>query len=175
MRSILSPSEVAGARLFISKAECINCHNGPLLMGTAFHNTGVPAVPGLPADHGRQSGVEKLLGDEFNCLSRWSDAKQGDCAELRFAVTTGEQLDGAFKPPTLRNITETAPYMHAGQFANLSDVLKHYNAALSGPVGHSELKPLGLSPQEMGDLVAFLGSLSGPLAVPPELLVPPVP
>jgi hypothetical protein len=41
-------------------------------------------------------------------------------------------------------------------------------------VGHSELKPLGLSQQEMGDLIAFLGSLSGPLAAPQELLNRPV-
>ena len=173
MRTMLSTSEVAGAKLFITKAQCINCHNGPLLMGTAFHNTGVPAALGLAADHGRQSGVQKALADEFNCLSRWSDAKPEDCSELRFVARTGAQLDGAFKPPSLRNIAQTAPYMHAGQFASLTDVLNHYNAAKPGPVGHSELKPLGLSQGEMGQLVDFLGSLSGPLNVPPELLKPP--
>jgi cytochrome c peroxidase len=115
------------------------------------------------------------LNDEFNCLSRWSDATQEDCTELRFVARSGEQLDGAFKPPTLRNIAQSAPYMHAGQFANLGEVLKHYNEAKPGPVGHSELHPLGLSQQEMDDLVAFLGSLSGPLAAPAELLSPPAP
>ena len=173
MRELLSPSEIAGAKLFISKAQCINCHNGPLFMGTAFHNTGVPAAAGLPEDHGRQSGVLKVLDVEFNCLSQWSDAGPQDCAELKFVATTGEQLDGAFKPPTLRNIAQTAPYMHAGQFVALTDVLNHYNAAKPGPVGHSEIKPLGLSQQEMGELIDFLGSLSGPLAAPPELLKPP--
>lgn len=175
MREMLSPREVAGAKLFINSAQCINCHSGPLFMGTAFHNTGVPAMLGLPSDDGRQSGVQKLLGDEFNCLSRWSDAGPEYCTELRFVATTGEQLDGAFKPSTLRNITESAPYMHAGQLANLGDVLKFYNSAQPGPVGHTELEPLNLSAQEMEELVAFLGSLSGPLAVPPELLVAPVP
>lgn len=173
MREILTPSEVAGARLFIGKAECINCHNGPLLMGSSFHNTGVPGVAGLPIDRGRLTGVQQALEDEFNCLSRWSDAGPGDCAELRFAARSGAQLDGAFKPPTLRNIAQTAPYMHAGQFANLGEVLRHYNAAKPGPVGHSELHPLGLSEAEMEELVAFLGSLNGPPAVPPELLRPP--
>ncbi|MEO8288133.1 MAG: cytochrome c peroxidase [Chloroflexota bacterium] len=173
MHKMLSPSEVAGAKLFISKAQCINCHNGSLFMGSAFHNTGVLAVPGLPTDHGRQSGVEKLLGDEFNCLSRWSDAGPKDCAELRFVARSGEQLDGAFKPPSLRNITMTAPYMHAGQLATLADVLKHYNEAKPGPVGHTEIKSLGLSSGEMEELVAFLGSLSSPIAASPELLTPP--
>lgn len=173
MRELLSPSEVAGAKLFISEAQCINCHNGPLLMGTAFHNTGVPAADGLPTDRGRLTGVQQVLEDEFNCLSRWSDAKAEDCAELRFVVRSGEQLDGAFRPPTLRNIEQTAPYMHAGQFAALTDVLSHYNEAKPGPVGHSELQPLGLSSAEIDNLIAFLGSLSGPLAAPPELLMPP--
>ncbi|MDQ5826697.1 MAG: cytochrome-c peroxidase, partial [Chloroflexota bacterium] len=173
MRELLSPSEVAGAKLFISEAQCINCHNGPLLMGTAFHNTGVPAAEGLPTDHGRLTGVQQVLEDEFNCLSRWSDAKAEDCAELRFVVRSGEQLDGAFRPPSLRNIAQTAPYMHAGQFASLTDVLRHYNEAKQGPVGHSELEPLGLSSAEIDNLIAFMGSLSGPLAAPPELLRPP--
>jgi cytochrome c peroxidase len=144
-------------------------------MGSAFHNTGVPAAAGLPTDEGRKSGLETLLGDEFNCLGRWSDAKgAGSCAELRFVSRSGEQLEGAFKPPTLRNIAGSAPYMHAGQFATLADVLNHYNNAKPGPVGHSELKPIGLSQEEMNDLIAFLGSLSGPLAAPQELLSPPV-
>jgi cytochrome c peroxidase len=173
LREILTPQEIAGAKLFISKAQCINCHNGPLLMGTAFHNTGVPAAAGLPTDDGRQSGVRMLLDDEFNCLSAWSDAKPEDCGELRFAARSGEQLVGAFKPPTLRNIAQTAPYMHAGQFATLAEVLKHYSAAKPGPMGHSELEPLNLSQAEMEQLIAFLGALSGPLAAPPELLQPP--
>ncbi|HEX8599676.1 MAG TPA: cytochrome c peroxidase [Chloroflexia bacterium] len=173
MKELLTPSEVAGAKLFISQAQCINCHNGPLLMGTAFHNTGVPAAVGLPEDRGRLIGVQQVLEDEFNCLSEWSDAPPEDCAELRFVVRSGEQLDGAFKPPTLRNIAQTAPYMHAGQFAALTDVLKHYSEAKPGPVGHSELQPLGLSSEEVDHLIAFLGSLSGPLAAPPELLRPP--
>ena len=65
--------------------------------------------------------------------------------------------------------------MHAGQFATLREVLDHYNRAPAAPAGHSELKPLNLSEQELGQLEAFLRSLSGPLNTPPELLAPPVP
>ncbi len=173
MRSTLTPDEVAGLRLFIGKAECTHCHNGPLFTNNAFHNTGVPAVAGLPEDTGRAAGAEQVLMDEFNCLSRYSDAKPEECTELRFVKTDDKTLVGAFKPPTLRNVAETAPYMHAGQFATLREVLMHYNRAAPGPVGKTELFPLGLSGKELAQLEAFLRTLSGPLAAPPELLAPP--
>ena len=75
-------------------------------------------------------------------------------------------LERQFKPPSLRNVAERAPYMHAGQFATLREVLDHYNRAPAAPAGHSELKPLGLSEQELAQLEAFLRSLSGPMVAP---------
>jgi cytochrome c peroxidase len=173
MRAALAPDEVAGLRLFVGKAQCINCHNGPLLTNNDFHNTGVPAAPGLPADTGRAQGVRQVLADEFNCLSAYSDAAPQDCAELRFAKADDHGLERQFKPPSLRNVAERAPYMHAGQFGTLREVLEHYNQAPAGPGGHSELKPLDLSAQELLQLEAFLRSLSGPLDTAPELLAPP--
>jgi cytochrome c peroxidase len=170
MKTALSTEEVAGLRLFIGQAQCIQCHNGPLFTNNDFHNTGVPTGQGLPVDDGRASGVQKVLGDEFNCLSQWSDAGEQDCAELRFVASEGEQLRGAFKPSGLRNIAETAPYMHAGQFATLEEVLAHYNRAPASPIGHTELKPLGLTEREMGQIVAFLRALNGGVTAPPELL-----
>ena len=125
MKSAMTPDEVAGLKLFIGRADCVQCHNGPLFTNNDFHNTGVPTRSGLPIDEGRASGVIKVINDEFNCLSQWSDAKEQDCSELRFVVSEGEQLEAAFKPPTLRNISETAPYMHAGQFATLEEVVRH--------------------------------------------------
>lgn len=161
MKNTLSEDEVAGLRLFIDKAECIQCHNGPLFTNNDFHNTGVPTGQGLPLDRGRATGVQALLSDEFNCLSQWSNAGEQDCAELRFLVSEGEQLEGAFKPSTLRNIAETAPYMHAGQFATLEQVLMHYNQAPNSPTGHTELEPLNLTDSEISQLIAFLRALSG--------------
>jgi cytochrome c peroxidase len=110
------------------------------------------------------SGVAQVLEDEFNCLSPWSDAGQQDCAELRFVTPDGDQLAGAFKPPSLRNVDQTAPYMHAGQFETLERVLLHYNHPPSAPLGHSELEPLGLTTREQSQLVAFLRALSGGVA-----------
>lgn len=173
-RPTLSTDEIAGLKLFIGKAHCINCHNTPLFTDNSFHNTGVPAALGLPQDIGRALGAQQVQADEFNCLSQWSDATPAACAELRFMVRSGEQLNGAFKPSTLRNIAELAPYMHAGQFTTLREVIDHYNRAAPGPVGHSELQPLGLSAREQGQLEAFLGSLSGGVNAPAELLQSPV-
>jgi cytochrome c peroxidase len=161
MRAALTQDEVAGLRLFVGKAQCINCHNGPLFTNNDFHNTGVPVAPGLPEDTGRAQGVRQVLADEFNCLSRYSDAAPEDCGELRFAKTDDHALERQFKPPSLRNVAERAPYMHAGQFTSLRQALEHYNQAPAAPAGHSELQPLGLSDQELVQLEAFLRSLSG--------------
>ncbi len=174
--SAFSADEVAGLKLFIGKGSCVNCHNGALLSDGHFHNTGVAASRAVVvADSGRVSGVRQAVTSEFNCTSRYSDATPEDCAELRFAVTEGAELVRAFKTPSLRNVADRAPYMHAGQLATLDDVVTHYNAAAHAPFGHSELKPLRLSAVEQRQLVAFLHTLSGPLAAPPGFLEPPAP
>jgi cytochrome c peroxidase len=170
---ILNKDERAGLALFVGKANCTQCHNGPLLTNNEFHNTGVPKRGGLPEDHGRLTAVAAVKADEFNCRSRWSDAAAEDCAELEFLAAPSEALERAFKVPSLRNIAERAPYMHAGQLATLAEVLDHYNRAPAAPAGHSELKPLGLSRGELGQLEAFLRTLSGSLSAPAELLAPP--
>ncbi|MGP1677946.1 MAG: cytochrome-c peroxidase [Burkholderiales bacterium] len=162
----LSPDEVAGLQLFIGKANCTQCHNGPLLTNNEFHNTGVPARQGLPADEGRLAGADTVLRDEFNCRSRWSDANPAQCAELKFLVTGAHTLQRAFKVPSLRNVAERAPYMHAGQLATLRDVLDHYNRAPAAPVGHSETRPLRLTARELDQLEAFLRTLSGGTIAP---------
>jgi cytochrome c peroxidase len=169
----LTAEEVAGLRLFIGEGNCTDCHNGALLTNNDFHNTGVPAAPGLPEDHGRALGAQQVVADEFNCLGPYSDASPQQCSELRFLKTEGHELERQFKPPSLRNVAEREPYMHAGQFATLEEVLDHYNRAPDAPHGHSEVEPLGLSDQELAELAAFLRSLSGPLDAPPTLLEAP--
>jgi cytochrome c peroxidase len=168
MTEAMSSNEVAGLKLFIGKAMCIRCHSGPLFTDHGFHNIGVPFAEGLHLDWGRYQGVQKALKDEFNCLSDYSDASPKDCAELRFAKTMKDETIGAFKAPTLRNVAETAPYMHSGQFANLDAVLEHYNKATTSrkaPIGHNDLLPINLKQEELDQLKAFLHTLSGPPAV----------
>ena len=161
---ILTSDEIAGLKLFIGKANCTQCHNGPLFTNNEFHNTGVPRRPELPSDAGRLAGASTVLKDEFNCGSRWSDARQ-KCQELEFLVTGDHTLERAYRVPTLRNVARRAPYMDAGQFATLAEVLDHYNRAPAAPAGHTELKPLRLKAVESRQLEAFLNALSGPIVV----------
>ena len=54
---ILTRDEIAGLRLFIGKANCTQCHNGPLFTNNEFHNTGIPRRMELPSDQGRLTGA----------------------------------------------------------------------------------------------------------------------
>ncbi|MFK7864981.1 MAG: cytochrome-c peroxidase [Pseudohongiellaceae bacterium] len=170
--SALSSAEIAGLRLFMGKAQCVTCHNGPLFTNHEFHNTGVMAISGELPPMARYDGIRTARQDPFNCLGKYSDAKPSECIELRFARDDNE-LVGAQKTPTLRNITETAPYMHGGQIKNLIDVVKHYNQAPTSMLSHNEAKPLGLRPVEERQLEAFLRTLSAPLSTAPHWLKPP--
>lgn len=86
--------------------------------------------------------------------------------ELRFAKVDEHVQMRQFKPPSLRGVAERAPYMHAGLFGTLREVLEHYNRAPDAPAGHSELEPLGLSAQELAQLEAFLRTLRAPTVAP---------
>ena len=171
-RQELNRPQKEGLRLFIGKAQCLNCHNGPLFSNHEFHNTGVLPATGQLPDKGRIEGVEIVRNDPFNCLGRYSDAQAHDCAELRFA-RTGDELAGARKTPSLRNLLGTGPFMHAGQMRTVREILEHYNRARPAIVGHNEAKPLNLLPHELRRLEAFLSALDAPMAVAPAWLVPP--
>lgn len=69
--------------------------------------------------------------------------------------------DHAFKTPTLRNVARRAPYMHDGSLPDLDRVLAHY---VSGGVPRATraIIPVSLSSDQLGDLYAFLSSLSEP-------------
>jgi cytochrome c peroxidase len=158
---MLSKQEKNGLRLFIGKAQCVTCHNGPLMTDQAFHKTGIaPRAAGM-VDPGRSAAIAKLLQDEFNYLGTFSDARPEQCEELRFLATDDHTMQGAFKTPSLRKVALRPPYMYAGQVASLTEVVHHYNRAPQAATWHSELKPLQLSENEVRELVAFLGALNG--------------
>ena len=168
----LNNTEIAGLRIFIDKGQCVSCHNGPLLSNHEFHNTGVLAVSGTMPSMGRYDGVRTSRNDPFNCLGEFSDATTAECTELRFARDAND-LVGAMKTPTLRNISLTAPYMHGGQMSNLSEVVEHYNEAPSSMLSHNEAKPLNLRPVERSQLESFLLTLTAPLATEQRWLIAP--
>jgi cytochrome c peroxidase len=165
--NVLTSDEVAGLKLFTGKAHCTQCHNGPLFTNNEFHNTGIPAVPTLPTDQGRLTGSADVLRDEFNCRSKWSDAPNA-CKELEFMIVASHEQTRAFKVPSLRDVAERAPYMHAGQLTSLAEVLDHYNRPPQAHAGHTELKPLKLNRRELRQLEAFLRTLSGDTFAPGE-------
>ncbi len=173
--AIFSDQEAAGLRLFIDRdrGRCVRCHNGPLFSNFTFHNTGVPPQAAKSADRGRSDGALLAQTDPFNCLGAFSDADAKECGELKFAKTTGSDLIGAMKTPTLRSVSKTGPYMHAGQFATLEQVLDHYNRAPDSPIGTTKLRRLNLRPTDLAALKSFLLTLDSPPDLDRADLTPP--
>lgn len=155
----LSAPETAGLRIFIGKGGCVSCHSGPMLSNHSFANTGVPARRGLPLDSGRIAGARIARADPFNCKGIYSDASATGCEELEFIVVDDPRQQRAFKVPSLRGVARRSPYMHAGQFKSLKQVIEHYDHAPAAPQGRTELKPLNLTRREQEELLAFLGTL----------------
>jgi cytochrome c peroxidase len=158
----LSDGEVQGLKLFIGRANCVTCHNGPLFTDGSFHNVGVPPAGNLPPDRGRIDAVAEVEADPFNCLGSYRDGGPDACGELRFIRKTGEELVRAFKTPSLRGAATRPPYMHAGQFATLEQVVANYLDAPASVEGTTEQHPVQLSERERAALVAFLKTLGGP-------------
>jgi cytochrome c peroxidase len=80
----------------------------------------------------------------------------------RYMVTNNAEELGAFKTPTLREISRSAPYMHDGRFKTLEEVVNFYNkGGVKNPHQDPLILPLELTDQEKSDLVAFLRTLNG--------------
>ena len=161
----LSPSAQRGLELFIGRGRCILCHVGSTLSDLEFHNTSAPPLEGGEAlDPGRYRGAQQVARDPFNAAGTHSDAPEGEAARRVRALRQTSDSWGEFKTPGLRNVAQSPPYMHQGQFATLEDVVRFYST-LEGSIGSSHhqeqiLVPLNLSEAESEDLLAFLRSLS---------------
>lgn len=131
-REAMPPKAIEGLKLFNGKGHCHLCHQGSSLSDGLFHNLGV--------------GWD---GQNF--------ADQG-----RFGVTGIAKDKGAFKTPTLRQIAQTAPYMHDGTFSTLEAVVEFYDRG-GKPNPHLDalIQPRRLSAQEKEALVEFLKCLTG--------------
>ena len=175
----ISESAKRGAELFVGKANCSTCHTGPTFTDNKFHNLGVRqdnTVPHEPAlDNGRFADAVTLLGSALNSSGAYSDDAAAGAARL--AGLTNPMPDNtkaAFRTASLREVADTAPYMHSGQLATLADVVKFYVAgggsAAAGTTKDPLLLPLTLSDAEQADLVEFLKTLSG-AAVPAALQI----
>ncbi len=98
--------------------------------------------------------------ENYNNIGVGMTAKKPDLG--RYEVTKLEGHQGAFKTPTLRNVSERGPYMHDGSQKTLEEVVDFY---VEG--GHPnkwlspKMKRLNLTQQEKKDLVEFLKALTG--------------
>jgi cytochrome c peroxidase len=157
-KKALNESQQRGLALYNGKANCIQCHNGALASDQKFHRLGLPEFAGFQDD--------PLL----QITHRWEHYQKGVVeAKYRDAPTdfglyyqTKNPKDiGKFRTPSLREAKYTAPYMHNGVFATLSEVVDFYNAGGGNDAQKSPLlRPLQLSSAEKADLIAFLEALS---------------
>ncbi len=105
----LTLNEIQGLNIFRSfVARCAECHTPPLFTNQQVAVLGTPEPQGRPLDPG--------AGKIFDSL----------------------KLRGGFKVPTLRNINQTAPYMHSGAFTNLRDVVEFYTKGRGHAVPEGE-------------------------------------
>jgi cytochrome c peroxidase len=160
----LTEQEQRGFMLFVveSKGNCAACHpHTPLEDGTpalftdfTYDNLGTPVNAESPF---------LLLSEEHNPEGmNYRDPGLGgflnDSAEI-----------GKFRVPTLRNVAVTPPYLHNGVFKTLYQVVSFYNTRdvapwpepeISQNLNRDEMGDLGLTNQEVEDIVAFLGTLT---------------
>jgi len=156
-----------GFKLFSGKANCIACHtinkNSAIFTDHQLHNTGHgysvsfnvrPKTQRLLVAPGQYIEIDSALFDSV------SEKKPNDVG--LYEITENPADRWKYKTPSLRNVALTAPYMHDGAFKTLEEVVKFYN---KGGAPNEELdpliKPLGLTPDEIQDISAFLNNLTG--------------
>ncbi len=151
----LKDNEINGLNLFRTKARCVNCHNSGFFSDNKFHNDG-----------------QTLWGSDNEDLGRYN-------------ITKNKADIGLFKTPSLREVVNTGPWMHHGNFPSLKDVVQFYNLGNPAPIQKKYLgtardsllpttspilKKLNLSVPEIEDIIAFLGTIT----TTPRRLQPPV-
>ena len=151
----LNTSQKKGLRIFLNDGGCVSCHNGPLLTNSAFHHVGIPDFN--EQDRGRAMVVTEIEKNEFGCTSKWSDTER--CDETKYRNQDIGRNEAAFKTPSLRNVATRAPYMHAGQFSTLKEVLVNYRN-VSGIPPVDEIFHNELTNEDLEHLEAFLYSLN---------------
>jgi cytochrome c peroxidase len=101
-----------------------------------------------------------LTDEKYHNLGVGMDKESPDLG--RYEVTKDEADRGAFKTPTIRNVTLSAPYMHDGSQATLEEVVEWYaKGGHPNPHLSDKIKKLDLTDQEKQDLVAFMEACEG--------------
>ncbi len=134
----LTAEQKQGWALFMGKGQCAVCHAPPLFSsamgvpGGLYYNVGI--------------GTAGKAEDQIDVG--------------RYAVSQQDSDWAAFKVPSLRHVSKSAPYFHDGSVAALPEAVK---IMATGGIANKNKTPLladrGLSAEELGALVAFLGAL----------------
>lgn len=157
-KTAMNESAVRGMELFKGKGGCVACHNGPNFTDSDFHNTGMSRNPAFDKPE-----YKHILVFDAKRM-KVEDPENTNDDGGRYLVTKNKADWKKFKTPTLRNITDTSPYMHDGRYATLDAVIDHYDRGGDKEDNKDErIKPLGLNKQEKADLKAFLTALRGEL------------
>lgn len=129
----MTPQQIRGFESFLrtDKGNCAACHHPPNFTDNGFHNIGLSHNDQRSTDPGR------------------------------YSIKPVRLMKGAFKTPTLRDISLSAPYFHDGSAATLAEVINHYISAgqMSGGLSPS-IQPINLTPQDQADLLSFLRALT---------------
>ncbi len=166
----LDEDQTRGIDLFYGDGGCSTCHSGPFQTDHGFHAMGLP-----PIGPGKGARFETTVRDEG-----------------RFRVTGNPADMYAFRTPSLRNVTRTGPWGHGGAYGDLAAFVAAHADPVAALVGYDRSQvilpvmdkddwrgmddptevaaiaasvataPVVLSPQQVADLVAFLGALSEP-------------
>ena len=103
-----------------------------------------------------------LADEKYHNLGVGMEADEPDLG--RFAVTKQQVDRGAFKTPTIRNVTLTGPYMHDGSMETLEEVVEWYaKGGFPNPTLSKDVKKLDLTVQDKNDLVAFMKACTSKL------------
>ncbi len=158
----LTDREILGLALFEGKGNCSACHpsnvnrdgSHPLFTDYTYDNLGIP----------------KNAENPYYYLSHDLNFEGVNYIDLGLGGTLKVPAEnGKFKVPTLRNVAKTAPYLHNGVFKSLRQVVVFYSTRDIGPwpspevpdnVNHDELGALGLTEQEIDDIVVFLNTMT---------------
>jgi cytochrome c peroxidase len=136
-RDAISAPARRGLELFARRADCARCHR----IGRTY---------ALFTDF-----QSHFLGVGYN-------SQPGGSPDIGIGAISNRPLEGFFQTPSLRNVAETAPYMHDGSMETLEEVVEFYDRGGDAQPGRpGELRPLHLTAQDKESLVAFLRSLTG--------------
>ncbi len=139
-KAALTEQQKRGFDVFAGKGGCVTCHTTPYfttamgVAGGAYFNVGIgTGVPEAQVDIGRMK------------------------------VTNAEADWASFKPPSLRNVTRSAPYFHDGSVRTLEEAVRLMaKGGINNKNKNAALVDRQLSEPELADLIAFLAALDCP-------------